>query len=110
MKRSRLTTAEKDRRAVERQAVFEAAGYKCQLVGIPEAGRCFGGLTFHHRRKAGQGGGYIRQNGAALCAHHNDEIEADADLAVLAHELGLVVKRGDPEWERLGAEYELLIE
>lgn len=57
----------------------------------------------HERRKRGQGGSMTnRANLAVLCAPCNTLIENDADVARLAHEVGLVVRRGDPEWEELG--------
>lgn len=65
----------------------------CQLREVAGAGRCFGPLTFHHRRKAAQGGGYTVENGSALCSSHNDRLEAEPELAALARTLGLVVTR-----------------
>jgi 5-methylcytosine-specific restriction endonuclease McrA len=82
-----------------REAVFARDMHRCQLADL---GGCFGGLTPHHRRKASQGGGYTVENLVSLCAHHNDELEADADLASLARERGLVVRRDDTAWETLG--------
>jgi hypothetical protein len=90
-KRARLRRAE-DRPAV-RAAVFERYGYRCQLAYL---GGCFGRLTPHHRQKEGQGGPYTEANLVALCAHHNDELEADADLAELGRDLGLVVRSHEP--------------
>lgn len=84
-----------------RQAVFDRDG-RCLLADLPGAGRCFGHITVHHRRKAGQGGAYTMANLVSGCSHHNDELEADADLAAVAREWGFVVRRGDPEWENLG--------
>lgn len=66
----------------------------CQLYRVPGAGACHGHLTPHHRRKASQGGTYTEDNLVVLCAHHNDQLEADADLAALGVQLGLVVRRG----------------
>lgn len=83
----RLTSAE---RAV-RAAVFERDG-GCLLA---HHSPCFGVLTPHHRRKAGQGGAYTEANLVALCAAHNDQLEADADLAAYARSIGLVLRRGD---------------
>lgn len=94
MKAKRLPAAEQRRRAEVREAVFRR-DQVCQLAGVDGAGRCFGGPTFHHRRKAGQGGEYSVENGALLCAHHNDELEANADLAALGRRLGLVKRAGD---------------
>lgn len=78
------------------RALVFARDRRCRLGGVPGAGRCYGRLTYHHRRKASQGGSYSVDNGAALCAHHNDALEADADLAALGRALGLVLLRGDP--------------
>lgn len=64
---------------------------------------CFGPPTYHHRRKEGQGGAYSKANGVCLCAFHNSLIESDARFADWCHEHGLVVRRGDPEWEALAA-------
>lgn len=90
-------------RAAVRDAVFRRDGYACQVAAlVPDVGRCFGGLTPHHRRKASQGGGYTVENIVAVCAHHNERLEADPDLAARARAAGLVVRPGDPEWETLG--------
>lgn len=78
-----------------REAVFYRDGYRCRMGGVPGAGPCAGHLTPHHRRKGGQGGGYTVENLATLCVRHNDELEADADLAFLGRTMGLVLKRGD---------------
>lgn len=91
--RSAKVIADLPRRAVERAAVL-APGAVCVLRGVSGAGTCFGPLTPHHRRKAGQGGAYDRTNLVAMCAHHNDRLEADADLAALARDLGLVIRAG----------------
>lgn len=57
----------------------------------------------HERRKRGQGGSMTkRANLRTLCSPCNNLIESDADVARFAHEVGLVVRRGDPEWEELG--------
>lgn len=50
-------------------------------------GPCFGGLTYHHLKKASQGGEYTIENGATLCAHHNDLVE---DHPTRAASIGLV--------------------
>ena len=68
---------------------------RCVLAGVEGAGECFGPLTPHHKAKASQGGAYDRTNLVAMCSHHNDALEADADLAVLARRLGLVLRRED---------------
>ena len=72
-------------------------GYRSYAVG-----RCYGPLTPHHRRKASQGGAYSTENLVVACLAHNEALEADAGLARWAHSVGLVVRRGDPEWEGLG--------
>lgn len=74
-----------------RERVFARDGH-CQLTGYSP---CFGALTPHHRRKASQGGEYSVKNLVTLCAHHNDELEADPELAVIGRGLGLVLKAGD---------------
>jgi hypothetical protein len=79
--------------AVIREAVFARDSHLCRLRGVQEAGECFGVLTPHHVRKASQGGTYSPENLVALCAHHNEQLEADADLDRLARQLGLVVRR-----------------
>jgi hypothetical protein len=92
-------SVEKSARALEheqiREQVFARDGRRCRLRSVPGAGRCSGPISFHHRRKGGQGGGYTLENGATLCTGHNDRLEADADLALLARTMGLVLKRGD---------------
>jgi hypothetical protein len=97
-RRSRQPIRRKKRRSAAevkvRLAVF-ARDRVCRLKGVDGAGPCFGGPTFHHVRKEGQGGEYTEENGALLCAGHNDLIEADADVAAIARKLGLVKRRGD---------------
>lgn len=99
MKRTRLKPmSDKRRRAIVdhaeiRAAVFERDHYLCRLALVPGAGLCFGQLTPHHIVKASQGGAYSVDNLASLCAFHNSELEANADLARLAEGLGLVVRR-----------------
>lgn len=96
-----LPDDEKERRRLIRREVWQR-DRRCLLYLVPGAGECFGGPTYHHRRKDGQGGAYSVANGATLCAGHNSGIEADADLSKLAESLDLVVRRGHPEWEALG--------
>lgn len=87
-----LPPAELARRRAVREEVFARDG-GCRLAGVEGAGRCFGQpMTFHHRRKASQGGAYTVANGACLCSGHNDQLEADADLAALGVVLGLVIR------------------
>lgn len=94
--------AELDARAEMRDRVFARDG-RCRLAGwLPGGfGPCLGALTVHHLRKAGQGGPYTLPNLLTLCAAHNDAIE---EVPVLAHELGLVIRRGetfDEAWTQL---------
>lgn len=95
MKRSPLRTVSAKRRRENaarkavRHAVFERDGYTCRLAGLG-VGECFGPLTPHHILKASQGGPYIEDNLAALCAYHNDAIEASAEVALRAAAVGLV--------------------
>lgn len=95
IKRKRKPAGELRAEAEVRAVVFARAGYRCQLADQAGAGSCWGGLTYQHRRKASQGGQYTVENGAALCAHHNTELEANADLAQLGVQLGLVLLAGD---------------
>lgn len=97
---SRPRAEERARRDRVRAEVFERDERTCRLAGVRGAGRCFGPLTFHHRLKAGQGGTYTVRNGAALCAHHNDELEASADLAAIGRRLGLVLTKREALLER----------
>lgn len=84
LQRRRLTPQEKAQHDTVREEVFRRDGYRCRLAGVSGAGRCFGPLTYHHRRKNGQGGLYTVSNGATLCAHHNDELEANVKLVAIA--------------------------
>ena len=68
-------------------AVFERDGHQCRLRWRMEAGDCFGPLTYHHLRKASQGGAYTMENGACLCAGHNVWVE---DHPYRARGLGMV--------------------
>ncbi len=90
LRRSPLLTA-KERQV--RADVFARDGFRCQLRGVPGAGDCHGPLTYHHRRKAGQGGKYTLANGATLCRHHNQLLESRADVAAIGEALGLVLRR-----------------
>ena len=90
---SKKRAKEKPERDTVRQAVFERDG-RCRLTGMG-VGECFGPPTYHHIRKASQGGQYTVQNGAMLCAFHNGEIEKSAEVALRACALGLVKK----SWE-----------
>lgn len=93
---------ERPERADMRELVFARDQQLCRLAawadGTPG---CRGHLTVHHLRKAGQGGPYTLINLVTLCAGHNGWVEDEPDLA---HELGLVVRRGDTygeAWRRL---------
>lgn len=88
----RLSAAERRDRDAIRDAVFERDGYRCRLGHYSP---CYGPLTPHHRRKASQGGTYTLENLVALCASHNDALEADADLAAYGRSVGLVLRTGD---------------
>lgn len=91
MKRTRLSADEYRRREAVREAVYERDG-GCLLA---HHSPCHGSLTPHHRRKASQGGAYTVENVAALCVWHNDQLEADADLAAYGRSIGLVLRTGD---------------
>lgn len=86
---------EQEDRPTIRRAVFERDRWTCQLERVEGAGACFGGLTYQHRRKESQGGAYTVDNGVTLCAGHNTRIEAEADLARIARQRGLVLRAGD---------------
>ena len=105
----RLDDTERD---VQRE-VFTRDGHRCQLADhggtfvnreanvVTPVPKCWGPLSYHHRRKAGAQGAYTVENGATLCVGHNRwvEDEPDAAVAVLPH---LVVREGHPEWDALG--------
>lgn len=94
---------ERDERRAVRDEVYGRDGYACQVAArVEDPGRCYGPMTPHHRRKAGQQGAYTAANLVTVCAHHNERLEADPDLAARARAAGLVVRPGDPEWETLG--------
>lgn len=106
-RRTQRDEREAAERTIERELVFSRDRHTCQVAVVGAAtaydvGRCYGRLTPHHRRKDGQGGAYTAANLVAACAHHNDQLEADAGLAAWAHGVGLVVRQGDPEWAALG--------
>ena len=92
-----LEREEAKRRALVRGAVFARDGFACVLAARPEAlevlGPCFGRLTYHHVRKAGQGGPYTLENGLTLCLGHNGAVE---DHPTAAHLLGLVDRSTPP--------------
>lgn len=95
-----------------REAVFARDGYRCQLrdfmreqrtlgARVVEVPLCYGGLTYHHRRKAGAQGAYTLANGATLCVEHNYWVEDEPEATKLVLP-SLVVREADPEWEQLG--------
>lgn len=86
----------RDEHRAIREQVFARDGWVCQVrLRVEGAGRCFGVLTPHHVVKAGQGGTYTMDNLVSCCAHHNEAMESDADLAAAARAAGLVRRRGD---------------
>lgn len=97
----RLSEQEAAARFAIRAEVFARDHFLCRLTGAPGVIHRLP-LDFHHRRKASQGGAYSVANGAVLCRACNEGVESDADLAAYARSVGLVVRRGDPEWESLG--------
>lgn len=56
-------------------------------------GRCCGIPTYHHKKKASQGGEFTEANGACLCWFHNRHLEQDADFAAWGRVVGLVIPR-----------------
>lgn len=95
--------ADSPARAAARARVFARDGHRCLLAGYPGAPPCWGPLTFHHLRKAGQGGPYNELNGVTLCAGHNSWVET---VRILARRLGLEMRRGDTYdqvWAKLAA-------
>lgn len=101
--RKRLAPSSPQRRAQAeamadvRSRVFARDHRQCVLAGQSVRSDirlpwCRGPLTVHHLLKAGQGGPYSECNLVTLCAGHNGWVE---DEPLLAHHLGLVVRRGD---------------
>lgn len=88
--------AEREARDEIRAAVFARDRWRCRLEDTHRTDRrvptCRGVLTPHHVLKASQGGGYTEDNLISLCAGHNTWVE---DAPNVAHELGLVRRRGD---------------
>src|SRR5262245_46549656 len=93
-----------DERATIRAEVFARDRHRCLLAGLAGAGgvpRCWGPLTPHHLRKAGQLGSYTRPNLVTLCAGHNSWVET---ARALARALGLEATAADTPadvWGRL---------
>lgn len=88
----RLEALRREHAAIRAQ-VFDRDAYRCALRDVAGAGRCYGPLTPHHRRKASQGGAYTLENLVTLCRHHNDQLESRADVAAIGEALGLVTRR-----------------
>ena len=88
------------------QALVEA-GYGCEICpvleyhGCDDFNHCTGKIDgLHELRKRSAGGSLVNRNNLVpACNYGNGWIE---DNPLLAHEFGLVVREGDPEWERLG--------
>lgn len=97
---SRKRLEDLGRRAEVRSAVLERDGgcllHLSRTLNDGTWGACRGDLTFHHLKKASQGGGYTEENGVTLCIYHNDLVEDRPDDAV---RLGLVI-RGKAVGER----------
>lgn len=104
MKRSGIRSPSKPdtwaRQRHVRHAVFVRDRH-CLVRGLTDLA-CGGGLTFHHRRKAGASGAYTVENGAAVCLFHNGWIEDNPNQARILFR-HLVVREGDPEWDSLSA-------
>lgn len=89
-----------------RNAVFVRDGHRCILLGSRVSGvpDCSGDLcTPHHLKKTSQGGRYENTNLVTLCQGHNSWVE---DFPIMAHDLGLVCRRGDTIeecWDRMRA-------
>lgn len=98
--KSRQRIAEADPNALVRAAVFARDGYRCRLWTVDTHDQ-HPGVTFHHLRKAGQGGAYTAENGIALCGSCNVWVE---DEPLEAWRLGLVQRAGETikvVWARL---------
>lgn len=86
--------ADLPRRQAVRELVFTRDGHRCMLSNYG-VGPCSGRLEMHELRKASQtSDGYTVDNGLTLCTEHNQWVERAGDVA---HSLGLVIRRGDPE-------------
>lgn len=79
-------------------AVLMRDGGMCMMTG---AGSCSNHLTANHRLNRKAGGSKLRNgmgNACAICDHHNDRIESDAEAAEVARERGVKLREGqDPE-------------
>lgn len=86
-----------------RAEVFARDGWRCLMAARKASHTCQGVLTVHHLLKASQGGRYELLNLVSLCAGANSWVE---DWPVVAHDLGLVCRRGDTIeecWSKLRA-------
>lgn len=82
-----------------RPQVFERSGGRCEAFGF--SSNCSGvGTHVHHRRRRGQGGANVLANLIGVCPFCHAEIHSHPTLAT---ELGYLVRRGDSEWDTLGA-------
>lgn len=111
MKRTRLaqrgarSLAEQEEYSAAKEVLEREARGRCAIgpliAGVDPRHRCSGRYDApHHLRKTGQGGSKInRANMVAACNPCNGWVEDEPDLA---RSLGLVVREGDDEWERLG--------
>lgn len=111
--RSRQNQRLSDDERTVREAVFARDGHRCVMRDhagsfvngegnvVTPVPRCWGQLSFHHRRKAGAQGAYTVENGATLCIGHNVWVEDHPDAAE-ALDPSLVIREGHPDWERLG--------
>jgi hypothetical protein len=98
--------AELDARAEIREALYRRDRWRCLLAGQrahPGVPLCWGPLTPHHLRKAGQGGPYSLENLVTLCAGHNSWVETTRSFA---RDVGLEATADDTPatvWDRLRA-------
>lgn len=103
-KRSKLM---KEERVPLIQALVKA-GFSCEIGpvldhhGIAESVNCRNKIEgLHELRKRSAGGSLVNRNNLIpACIPCNGWVE---DYPAVAHELGLVVREGDPEWDALGA-------
>lgn len=81
-----------------RTAVFARDGHRCILATVPGVWpACYGRLTVHHIKKAGQGGAYAEPNLTSACVVHNDLVESDADFAAACRLAGFNDRSTDPD-------------
>lgn len=84
------------------------AGFSCEICPVLEHYGCEDHKNCHRKieglhelRKRSAGGSLVnRDNLVPACNYGNSWVE---DNPALAHEWGLVVREGDPDWVRLGA-------